>query len=752
MGAPKFRIGYEFGMLLMLVVSLLSFKQIYDYSRFAQSNNRSEVVRREVQHLELKFRAAEAAQKDYILSGRDSFVKNYNQALSDFGASYQRLKAMLAESAYKDRSISALIAATNKKFDSMNSAMRLRAAGQFGEAQKILSEGEGVPLMSAALDEFRSFEMSLETTANGKQKDLKKSADVILGTICAGTLLALILLILARSQSSKESHNLRNLSRILHAGQEELVKANQKVKVSMQAKSDFLANMSHEVRTPLNAITGLSSILTRSGLNSDQKKLVEGIQKSSQSLLDVINPILDYSKIEHEGLTLQIDDAVDLRDLADQAVEIMRGQAELKKLELRLNAVADLGYVKTDSVRLKQVFLNLIGNAIKFTARGSVEFRLTPHRDGSSEVGVRFEIIDTGEGIPEEAKAKLFQSFTQSDNSISRRHGGTGLGLSICKAIVEKMGGQIAFVSELGRGTTFYFDLVFPVAAAPAVRERAGGTGDFAPQPIFRGVRALIVEDNPMNQFVLRHFLGELGAAAEIVSSGPDALALLAREKFSLVFLDVQMPGMDGFEATERIRQMPDGRSVFIVATTAHAMTGYREKCIAAGMNEYLPKPIALEALNSLLAKYFAPVAAPATTFTMPPPPPPAKANAGAAPAAKPAPVPEDSTPSVNEKRWATLKKDKYLKEMVEIFNTSSPPKLEEIEKGLQEKSGELVREAAHFMKSSASAMGFDRLAKYYEELETLSDTGSDWQRMAQVHELILDECDKLKPRLSLVG
>lgn len=738
-GGSKFRIGYEFGMLLMLVVSLLSFKQIYDYSRYAQSNNRSEVIRREVQHLELKFRAAEAAQKDYILSGRDSFVKNYNQALADYGASYQRLKALLADSAYRDRSIATLIAATNKKFDSMNSAMRLRAAGQFGEAQKILSEGEGVPLMSTALDEFRTFELSLESATNGKQKDLKKSADVILATICAGTLLALILLILARSQSSKESHNLRNLSRILHAGQEELVRANQKVKISMQAKSDFLANMSHEVRTPLNAITGLSSILTRSGLSAEQKKLVDGIQKSSQSLLDVINPILDYSKIEHEGLTLQLDDAVDLRDLAEQAVEIMRGQAELKKLELRLNVIGAPGFVKTDSVRLKQVFLNLLGNAIKFTARGSVEFRLTAQPEGSSRVGVRFEIIDTGEGIPEEAKQKLFQSFTQSDNSISRRHGGTGLGLSICKAIVEKMEGQIAFVSELGRGTTFYFDLAFPVAAAPAVRPRSVGGGDFVPAPVFRGVRALIVEDNPMNQFVLRHFLGELGATAEIVGSGPEALALLAREKFSLVFLDVQMPGMDGFEATERIRGLPEGKDIFIVATTAHAMTGYREKCLAGGMNEYLPKPISLEALHGLLSLYFTPVA-PVEAVTAPPSPP------------GPTAATSSATPSVNEKRWATLKKDKYLKEMVEIFNTSSPPKNEEIARGLAEKSGELVREAAHFMKSSASAMGFDRLTGYYEELEGLGDVGNDWDRMAGLYRSILAECEDLKPRLAQVA
>lgn len=714
----KIRISFEFGLILLLAVSVLSVKQIYDFAQYSHSSVLSEKVKNELQGLELRIKEAQTYAKEFVNRGDPKMVKFYNQSISEYGKNYQQLKLLMQAPEFREVSLNSLIAPNNRLFDLLNGAMKLRINGRSGEAIKAMSEP---PFLQSEVDSvagFQEFQGKVQLSSGAQLEDLKHSAHIILFTICGGTLLGFILLIWARIVSQTESQNLHSLSSILAAGQEELVAAHKRVQKLSQAKSDFLANMSHEVRTPLNAISGLSHILLRSAKTDEQRKLIDGIQKSAKSLLEVINPILDYSKIEHEGLQLDIEPAIDLKDLADESIEIMSGQAEVKGLRLFVEVVGALKPVETDSVRLRQVFLNLLGNAIKFTQVGSVRLKISVKEQIQGSERLLFEVIDTGVGIPEAAKERLFKSFSQSDSSISRQYGGTGLGLSISKAIVEQMGGDIDFSSEVGVGTTFWFEVEFKLAQVAPKKKVQQAAAEVSQQfgRDFGHVEALIIEDNPMNQFVLKNFLEELGCLATVSSSAFEGLKILEEKAFPLVFVDVQMPGMDGFAATEKIRKLDFDlrRKCFIVATTAHAMNGYREKCIEGGMDEYLPKPISMESLHQILSQNF----------------------------------PKVKKDSINQKRWAKMGSQKHLKEMIEIYNSSTPEKFQELEHGLKEANFEVVTEAAHFLKSSANALGFEQLADLLGSIEEKAEAKSDLALLTELFREVQSEQERVLPYL----
>ena len=372
-----------------------------------------------------------------------------------------------------------------------------------------------------------------------------------------------------------------------------------------RAKAEFLANMSHEIRTPLNGVVGTTELLAKTDLGKEQRDLVQIIRSSADTLLVIINDILDFSRIEAGKLTIERT-PFDLEAVVEEVVQMLAAQAEEKRLGFGARYAANAPRrLVGDSVRVRQVLLNLASNAIKFTSEGRVAIAIGCDERGETEARIRLEVEDTGIGIEPDAVERIFEKFTQADASTHRRFGGTGLGLAITKQLVELMGGSVEVESYVGEGSTFRVHLPLPLDKAESAKAASGGTGADEEKPARFTARVLLAEDNLVNQKVAVRMLEKLGCRVDVAANGREAVEMHARASYDLVIMDCQMPEMDGFEATAEIRRRKgDWTRVPIIAMTANALQGDRERCLAAGMDDYVSKPTTLGALRKLLERW----------------------------------------------------------------------------------------------------------------------------------------------------
>jgi signal transduction histidine kinase/DNA-binding response OmpR family regulator len=464
--------------------------------------------------------------------------------------------------------------------------------------QKVLTDSLrkshwGDSIYSAAISFQKGLEQNLSATLeqNNKSASQLSLLNRLLASVALLAILVLATIIIRRQ--------VKQLSLI-----KDLQEARKVALQSVEAKDQFLANMSHEIRTPLNAIKGFGNILSQTTLSTEQQKYTSIISTASENLLNIVNDILDFSKIEAGNVLLK-KKVFQLGQVVSEVELMFTPLAQEKELQLLFTIDKTIpGFVKGDPERLRQILVNLLSNAIKFTNAGSVSLSVQLIQGKDNRIRTRFSVTDTGVGIPAEKISIIFERFEQLDYSSTRQQGGTGLGLAITKKLVEAMDGKITVKSEIGKGSLFTVDIDFEKVNSTLAEQQQLMPVQNLETVSLQNIKILVAEDNKMNQLLVKSILDKYDVQTEIVDNGEEAIAAMQQNHFDIILMDVQMPKMDGISATKLFRNDKTATTP-VIAMTAHVLPGEREKCMAAGMNDYLSKPLDEDELIAMIKRYF---------------------------------------------------------------------------------------------------------------------------------------------------
>lgn len=499
---------------------------------------------------------------------------------------------------------------------------------------------------------------------------------------------------------------------------------------SAQEKANFLANMSHEIRTPLNGIIGITDFISNTNLSIEQKEYVETLKTSANLLLDIVNDILDFSKIEAGKLELE-EAYFDLREIIAETIKLFIPQAFKKKNKLEFEIEESVEtFLCGDCGRLRQILHNLLSNAIKFTEEGKVKLKVLRKKEDF----LRFEISDTGIGIEESKIEKIFQPFAQADLSTTRKFGGTGLGLAISRQLVNLMDGEIGVESEISKGSKFWFTAKLAIGKNPIAKETEKKLNSSVK---IEEINVLIVEDNPVNQAVAMGKLRQFGISADVAEDGLQAIEAVKNKDYNLILMDCRMPKMDGYEATQKIRRLKkETGKIKIIAMTASVTAEERQNCLAAGMDDYLAKPVSLESLTEIFDKYLS-----------------LKVSV------------ERKEVNSDEHFLAEIIDEKTLKkfleieergekdfalEMLNLYLKHSEAQLPELKSGFANRNLNIVKNKAHALRGSSGNIGLTDLFKDFNNLEQLVET--DWLAAEKILNIILEKFTELKKKVSQIS
>ena len=629
-----------------IVLSAPLFAMVMSTALFFIAKEKNDDAKQLVSHsLEVKEQAqevltllvdGETGMRGYLLTGDVEFLKPHQAALAQLPEASEQLRQLVADNpAQLARLENSVLPMARKRLDLAAETLNLyRHSGFNDQLHPALHLGNAA--MNKAREAVATFlgeeHRTLLKRQRGAQLLNQQTAAALIGVIIFGACVGVASVVLfTRGVASRleailadtvaltreeklgavpaGADEIGQLGRACHRASEllaerraELVRAKEAAEAANQAKSDFLANISHEVRTPLNGVIGITDLALNTELTSTQRDYLDMVKHSSEELLQLINQLLDSAKIEAGKLTLEAS-PVGLHELIERTARPLATRAAVKGLTLTFEVSSDVPrYVVGDGMRLRQIIINLVENAIKFTPSGSIQVKAEACSLEGAEVAVCFSVIDSGIGIPREKQAVIFQAFAQADTSTTRRYGGTGLGLAICAQLVELMGGKLWVESQEGSGSAFHFSVGF---------KRATGAIPPTPQvqaaipPHVVSLRVLVVDDNPVNRSVAAGMLEQQGHRVAMATNGREAVAAARAHRFDLILMDLQMPELDGLAATARIRETERnlGRRTPIVAMTARAAEGDRARCLAAGMDDYVSKPVSRQQLLSAVAR-----------------------------------------------------------------------------------------------------------------------------------------------------
>lgn len=533
------------------------------------------------------------------------------------------------------------------------------------------------------------------------------------------------------AQSLRNALKAREIEIERDRAQNELAKAKEIAENSLKIKEQFLANMSHEIRTPMNGIMGITELLLDTTIDNAQKEYLLAIKKSSENLLIIINDILDFSKIESGNLTIE-ETPFDIRSLVKSVLNLLGAKSSEKNIVLRSHIDNNIPEsLIGDPLRINQILINLVGNAIKFTPQGKISVDINMIKKELNIVALEIKIIDSGIGIPKEKLETIFESFSQVSTSTSRKFGGSGLGLTISKKLTELMGGTICAQSEIGKGSTFLINIPLKADSISPLIEQTENLNN--PSIDFSGLKILVAEDHPVNQLLIKSLLKKWNADFEIVGNGLIASERLKTKSYDLVLADIQMPEMDGYELTDFIRKnIGDKNKLPIIAMTANAFEDEKDRCIAAGMNDYISKPFKFEDLNRKIAAI---ISRPSEIR-------------------KTLPVSQTFDFTKSKINLDYLHEfsggDKlFEKEMIELFISNSIIELDNIEEAIKNRQFKIIKTIAHKLKSSVLIVGLSMLEKPLLTLEADAATEANINNIEKnfifVKKICLQAIEELK-------